>query len=114
MKKVRYKGSPAHKRDPGDFNLSPPAAPRQNATLCDEAGVFKKVRAQQLLKSGVKAGLISQRSVKGYPAQIWTVDDKGVVFEAELENSEQGDYHGYPLPLADPFRLVVLKKVGLK
>jgi hypothetical protein len=48
--KVRYTGNPAHKRDPGDFDLTPPAAPRQNATLCDDAGILKRKKAIALLR----------------------------------------------------------------
>jgi hypothetical protein len=34
-----YEGVPYHKRNPGDFGLTPPAAPRPDKTLCDEANV---------------------------------------------------------------------------
>jgi hypothetical protein len=107
--KLRYTGSPAHKRNPGDFNLSPPSAPRQNATLCDDAGIFKRVEAKNLLKAGAKKGLVDARSEGDYPLLIWAVREDGVVFEAELENSGRGEYHGYPMPLSDPLRSVILK-----
>jgi hypothetical protein len=32
-----YGGSPHHKRNPGNFGLTPPAAPRLDKTMCDEA-----------------------------------------------------------------------------
>lgn len=30
---ARYEGSPHHKRNPGDFGLTPPSAPRLDKTL---------------------------------------------------------------------------------
>jgi hypothetical protein len=109
--RVQYTGNPQHKRNPGDFGLVPPAAPRQNATLCDAAGVFTQAEASALLKAGVEAGLVSERIEQGFPTQIWSIRNDGVVFEAELENPRLGHYHGYPMPLADPFRLVVLARM---
>lgn len=110
-KHVKYTGNPQHKRDPGDFRLTPPAAPRQNATLCDDAGISRKREARKLLRAGVKAGLISERMEQGYPAQIWAVRNDGVVFEAQLENAGMGEYHGYPMPSGDPFKAVILARL---
>lgn len=106
-KRVRYTGNPAHKRDPGDFNLSPPSAPRQDATLCDDAGVFKRAEARRLLKAGAKIGLVDARPSDGFPYLIWSVRDDGVIFEAQLENAGRGEYHGYPMPLSDPLRYAI-------
>jgi hypothetical protein len=107
--RVAYTGNPAHKRNPGDFSLSPPAAPRQNATLCDEAGVFSKAEAISLLREGACRGLVDVRTIDGFPMLIWAIrESDDVVFEAELENSGLGQYHGYPMPLSDPFRLTVI------
>ena len=107
-KSVHYTGNPQHKRDPGDFDLTPPAAPRANATLCDDAGVFKKKAAIQLLRAGARKGLVDGRNVTGYPYLIWAVRD-GIAFEAQLENADKGEYHGYPMPLSDPPRPLILK-----
>jgi len=111
---VTYTGNPAHKRNPGDFELDPPAAPRQNATLCDEANLFRKADAIMLLREGAFKGLIDKRSRNGFPLLIWStkeIDGKTIVFEAELENNELGQYHGYPMPLSDPFRQVIIDRV---
>lgn len=107
--KVRYTGNPAHKRDPGDFKLTPPAAPRANATLCDDAGVNRRRIARALLRKGASKGLVDDRPGSRYPRLIWVVDDAGVVFEAQLENADRGEYHGYPMPLSDPLRNEVLR-----
>jgi hypothetical protein len=106
--KVNYTGNPAHKRDPGDFHLTPPSAARQNATLCDDAGVLERKKAKALLRDGARRGLIDARSNGEYPVLIWAVQDD-VAFEAQLENEAKGEYHGYPMPLSDPFRSVILK-----
>ena len=42
QKNATYEGSPYHKRNPGDFGLTPPAAPRPDKTLCDEAGITSR------------------------------------------------------------------------
>lgn len=106
---VHYTGNPAHKRDPGDFDLTPPSAARQNATLCDDAGLFKRKDAKLLLRNGAKKGLVDARSKGEFPLLIWSVNDDGIVFEAQLENAEQGDYHGYPMPISDPLRPDILR-----
>ena len=55
---VSYGGNPEHKRNPGDFGLVPPAAPRRGKTLCDEVLVFSRVKALELLRSAFRVGLL--------------------------------------------------------
>ena len=114
-KMVRYGGNPEHKRNPGDFNLTPPAAPRAAKSLCDSAGIFTLKEASRLLIEGVKHGLVSaQVNSKGFPQNIWSVlvCDNGriIPLESQLENPYKGTYHGYPLPETDPMYKKVLKK----
>jgi hypothetical protein len=52
------------------------------------------------MKSGLRRGLISDRSVGLWPKNIWAVTDDGKPLEAQLENP--GIYHGYPMPPSDP------------
>jgi hypothetical protein len=106
--RVRYAGSPDHKRAPGDFGLTPPASPRRGASLCDGV-VDRKADAQRLLCEGAKNGLVSEQKRNGWPQNIWSVTDAGFPLEAQLENQEAGTYHGYPMPMTDPFREEVLK-----
>lgn len=106
---ARYRGSPKHKRNPSDFGLSPPSDPRDDASLCDEAGAFTKERAQGLLSDGMRRGLVSEVLRGRWPHMVWAVTDDGYPLEARLENQETGEYHGYPMPPADPFREKVLK-----
>ncbi len=107
-KNVSYGGNPEHKRNPGDFGLTPPAQPRADKTLCDSVNIFQKSEAEALLHEGIRRGLISQRMVNYFPQNIWAVTEHGQPLEGQLENSEKGVYHGYPLPKSDPFYLVVL------
>lgn len=107
---VRYGGNPEHKRNPGDFGLTPPASPRSDKTLCDGAGIFSRKLALDLLQQGVLRGLVSQQSRDNFPQNIWAVTDGGVPVEAQLENALNGSYHGYPMPVADPFREKVLDR----
>jgi hypothetical protein len=106
---VRYRGNPEHKRNPGDFALTPPSAPRADKTLCDPAGIHSKSEAQAALRAGVLRGLISSQWRGKFPQNIWSVTGEGIALEAQLDNQEEGTYHGYPMTEWDPLREVVLE-----
>ena len=110
---IVYKGNPAHKKNPGDFGLTPPSGARLGKSLCDEVGIFSRHEAQALLREGMKLGLVSLQERNGFPQNIWMVLKKENAFyplEAQLENAEQGQYHGYPLQKSDPFYDEILTK----
>jgi hypothetical protein len=99
-----YEGSPYHKRNPGDFGLTPAASPRLDKTLCDEAKIFRKAVADELFAKAIDRGLVSEKNkAGGFPNQLWVVDEHGQVFEAMYGGSRTGRYHGYPIRRADPF-----------
>jgi hypothetical protein len=111
VSEATYEGSPHHKRNPGDFGLNPPAAPRPDKTLCDEAGVFERRTAERLLQKGIENGVVSEATAAGdLPKQIWVVDERGRVFEAMHGSS--GCYHGYPIRDNDPLFEEVKKRWG--
>ena len=112
--RVIYRGNPAHKRNPGDFDLAPPLGPRPGKTLCDAAGLFNRGIAFQLLRDGIRRGLVSERSKDGFTQNIWAVSDDGLPLEAQLENADDGSYHGYPMPQDDPFRELVLERWNIE
>ena len=68
---VRYGGKPDHKRNPGDFGLTPPSLPRDDKSLCDEIRLFRRAEALRLLRLGVERGMISPWDGTGYPKNIW-------------------------------------------
>lgn len=105
-----YGGNPEHKKNPGDFNLTPPSDPRQGKSLCDVAKIFKREEAVQLLKQGLRSGLVSDRMGGAWPKNVWMVTADGIALEAQLENPVLGTYHGYPIPAADPFLLEVIRR----
>jgi len=109
-RQVTYGGNPEHKRDPGDFNLNPPSQPRADKTLCDIAEIFARAEAERLLRRGVERGMVSKQWIGCFPQNIWSVTDKGIPLEAQLENRDKGTYHGYPIPEGDPFRAEVLER----
>ncbi len=109
LKKAGYGGNPEHKKQAGDFGLTPPAMARPDKTLCDGVAIFKKTVALRRLKEGIKSGLISIQMRGEYPQNIWAVTRDGEVLEAQLENEKQGIYHGYPISCEDPFKKVVLR-----
>jgi hypothetical protein len=106
---VRYGGNPEHKRNPGDFGLTPPSLPRPDKSLCDAVSIFSKLEALTLLRQGVRKGLVSIAEINGFPQNIWSVTGDGCPLEAQLENSEQGVYHGYPMVETDPLRMKIIE-----
>jgi len=98
-KLCRYEGDPEHKRAPGNFGLTPPAAPNFAKNLCDGGTVNVPTveEAQELLESGIQRGLVSAKLKHGYPSRIWAVRADGAVFEARYGGSREGRYHGHPL-----------------
>jgi hypothetical protein len=105
-----YGGNPVHKRDPGDFGLTPPSGPRPGKTLCDGVHVLQRKQARDLLREGLLRGLVSEQELNGWPKNVWAVTAEGHPVEAILENRETGAYHGYPMTLHDPLREVVLDR----
>lgn len=67
---VTYRGSPLHKRAPGDFGLTPPAAPRPGKSLCDGVGIFEAEVATTLLRDGARRGLVSDDATDGFPRYV--------------------------------------------
>lgn len=108
--RARYGGNPEHKKNPGDFGLTPPSDPRQGKSLCDAANIFKRAEAESLLRAGLRKGLVSDRMAGEWPKNVWSVTDEGFAMEAQLENPDLGTYHGYPMPETDPLsREVILR-----
>lgn len=107
--KVNYGGNPEHKMNPGDFGLTPPCGPRPGKSLCDTVKIFSKKIALEHLQSGLRQGLISERCNGEWPQNIWSVTQKGIALEAQLENPEIGIYHGYPMPESDPLAAEITK-----
>jgi hypothetical protein len=105
---VSYGGNPEHKRNPGDFDLTPSVIPRPDKTLCDAVGTFSHRIALRYLREGIRKGLVSVQTRGDFPQNIWAVTDSGEPLEAQLENPTRGVYHGYPMPETDPLREKVL------
>ncbi|WP_008318414.1 hypothetical protein [Leptolyngbya sp. PCC 6406] len=107
---AQYGGNSEHKRNPGDFNLTPPSGPRAGKSLCDSVNIFAKKEALNLLRKGIRNGLVSERFIGKWPKNVWSVMDDGTPLEAQLESAEQGSYHGYPMQTKDPFCEEVIKQ----
>lgn len=112
--KVGYGGNPEHKKNPGDFGLTPPSHPRLGKSLCDDVGIFSRKIALKHLKSGLSKGLISERFNGDWPQNIWSVTEDGKPLEAQLENPIAGTYHGYPMPEGDPLAADVVQRWNSK
>lgn len=110
LSKISYGGNSQHKKNPGDFKLDPPAAPRPGKSLCDTVKIFQRRVALNYLREGLKKAMISERKNGIWPQNIWAVTDDGKPLEAQLENPTEGVYHGYPMPESDPFACEILKE----
>ena len=108
--KAFYGGNPAHKRNPGDFGLTPPSAPREGKTLCDGIGLARRADAEALLREGLRRGLVSVQRRNGWPQNVWAAYRGNFPVEAMLGNPETGEYHGYPMLSYDPLYYEVLKR----
>ncbi len=108
-KHVQYGGNPEHKKNPGDFGLTPPSGPRTGKSLCDTANIFSREIALKHLQLGLCRGLISDRSNGQWPQNIWSVSDQGKPLEVQLENAATGIYHGYPMPESDPLAAEIVR-----
>ncbi len=107
---VVYGGNPEHKKRPADYDLHPPSNPRPGKTLCGADGEFARDLAMELLREGLRRGLVSEREANGWPWNVWAVSPEGVAFEAQLENRDAGSYHGYPMAMEDDLRAVVIRE----
>jgi len=107
--KAKYAGNSQHKSRPGDYGLAPATSPRPGKTLCDADGEFPAARAEELLRDGIRRGMVSIQERSDWPQNVWAVSGD-VVFEGQLENRSQGVYHGYPVPIDDDFRKLILKE----
>lgn len=107
---ARYGGNPEHKMNPGDFGLTPPADPRLGKSLCDTAKIFEIKKALELLKEGLRRGLVSDRCSGKWPKNVWSVTEDGIPMEAQIENPILGSYHGYPMPDTDPMSVEILQR----
>jgi hypothetical protein len=109
---ARYEGSPDHKRNPGDFGLTPPARPRRDKTLCDEAAVLNVSAARALFERGIERGLVSDDFDDRFPRRIWVVSDDHAAFEVKLGGSARGAYHGYPVRRSNPHYDAIVEAWG--
>ena len=99
---VIYGGNPDHKRNPGNFGLTPSSNQRTAKSLCDDAGILTRAEAKRVLRRGVELGLVSEQQRNGWPQNVWGVAANDVAVEAMLENPDVGSYHGYPMLADDP------------
>ncbi len=103
---ARYVGSGHHKRNPADYGL-PRTSPRPTKSLCDLERVILLDEAKLLVTSGIRRGLFSEIREDGFPKFIWSVSDRGEVFEAKTDANGTGEYHGYPLEDEDAMHVYV-------
>ena len=104
---VRYSGNPEHKKNPGDFGLTPPAQARRGKTLCDTTKITSRDDALGYLRLGLERGAVSEQTVDDWPKIVWAVTDDGIPLEAQRDRA--GTYHGYPMPPEDPMATEIVR-----
>jgi hypothetical protein len=55
------------------------------------------LKIPSMIQRGISAGLIGKHVNQNVPSMIWTISDRGWIFEARVTNAGQFDYHGYPV-----------------
>jgi hypothetical protein len=98
--RVTFEPSAKHKRHPDAFGMKPYEGLHEDPTYCDDHAGFKKSdipRAHSLLVRGVEAGLFGATFKKGDPGLLWSVDDNGWIYEAQITNPGYAGYHAYPV-----------------
>ena len=91
---ARYEGSAHHKTRPADYGFTPAVAPRPSKSVCDDRRVILREEAKQLLRSGIRLGMVSSCLKGDWPKYVWAVDNTGEVYEAKLGHDGRR-YHGY-------------------
>ncbi len=104
----KYVGNPFHKRNPGNFNLTPPSCATTRKNLCDDVAIFNRNIAQQLLEDGLRHGFFSVLMCNGWPRNVWALFDNKIPLEARLDQYA-GTYHGFPMDRRDPLYMEIIK-----
>lgn len=95
---IRYGCSGKHKANPYLYGVDPYRGPDSDRSLCDTHAGFTKAdekRIGALFDRAKMAGLIGNL--------MWTVDDTGWIYELQVTNQVQNEWHGYPLLPNDVF-----------
>ena len=89
-----------HKRHPTAYGLTPYAGEHEDPSFCDEHAGFAPAdmaRAPGLLARGINAGLFGKTAKQGDPGLLWSVDDTGWIYEAQITIPGGAVYHAYPV-----------------
>lgn len=96
-KRIKYIGSPYHKRSPKDYDF-PHVAPRPATSLCDGHRSIRRTEALRLTRSGIRLGLFSDDFEKGdLPKWVWSVHQTPAGIEVYEARLGRDGYHGYLL-----------------
>lgn len=101
-----------HKRHPTAYGLKPYEGEDEDPSYCDEHAGFTPAdmaRAPALLTRGIDAGLFGKPK-NGDPGLLWSVDDNGWIYEAQLTNPGYAVYHAYPVLPSEAIALKVLMR----
>ena len=109
---ARYRSSPYHKSRLSSSDPRIATRPRPDKTICDVPTLGDCRNAGDLLRAGFRRCMVSEQNRQGWPQNVWAVDDGGTVYEAQLSNSELGEYHGYPIKKDDGFASFIGEEWG--
>ena len=83
---------------------------RVDKTLCDGAWANTQERSEGLLREGIRRGMVSQQVREAWPQNVWAVDERKEVYQANLTNSGTGEYHGFPIRDEGSFRSLIRRE----
>ena len=92
-RRIAYVGSPEHKQS-RSFAGAP--RPRADATLCDPSFSSQQALIQSWLQEAICNGCCGAPWEGDFPRYVW-YKSGGIVYEARLINSDQGQYKGWQL-----------------
>jgi hypothetical protein len=95
---IRYGCTGKHKSNPYIFGVAPYHGKDSERSLCDHHAGFGKPDLPR-----IPALLVRSEAASLAGNLTWTIDDTGWIFEMQITNAGQNEWHGYPMLPTDPF-----------
>ena len=95
-RRANYRSNRSHKRKMFDGSAGL-ARLDLDKTLGDDTESNTQESSEELLREAFRRGMVSRQVRQAWPQNAWGVDESGEVYQANLTNSETGEYHGFPI-----------------
>jgi hypothetical protein len=94
-----------HKANPYLFNCTPYRGQDSDRSLCDKHAGFGFADMARL-----KSLVLRAKAAALFGNLTWAVDDNGWIYEMQITNAAQNQWHGYPMLTNDPFAAQVWRR----